>query len=83
MKKRWAFLTILAALALGAAGGFIFWRTVRPTMQMALSCMLVGEAEKAGYLHRQKRNALMDRLAQAESLDTSARQSIASLKSCP
>jgi hypothetical protein len=84
MKKRWAFLTILAALVLGAGGGFLFGHLAQPAMQMSLSCMLASEAEKAGYLDKQKRAALIDRLSQSKSLDADARQSVASLKgACP
>ena len=57
MKKRWAVLIILGALLLGimsprvvVAGG----RLTR-SMRTMISCMLLGEAEKAGYLDKAKR----------------------------
>ena len=80
MKVRWALLTIAVALVLGIGAGFAFGHVARPMMQMALSCILLDEAEKAGYLDKQKRGVLIDQAAKAKSLDSSARQSVLNLK---
>src|SRR5262249_29835120 len=79
MKVRWALLTMAAALVLGVGAGFAFGLTARP-MQVVMGCILLKEAEKAGYLDKQKISTLIDRAAEAKSLDPSARRSVLDLK---
>ena len=79
MKVRRAFLTMAAALVLGVGAGFAFGRTVRP-MQVVMGCILLKEAENAGYLDKQKLSILIDRAAEAKSLGASARQSVLKLR---
>jgi len=81
MKKRWAVLIVLGGLLLGImtprvllAGG------PRKLMHTMISCMLLGEAEKAGYLDKAKRATLIDDLTNAKSLNPDARQSAATMK---
>jgi hypothetical protein len=73
MKKRWAFLTVLVALALGVAAGWFITRPVQAAMRLSLSCMMLSEAEKAGYLNAEKRSALVAKLASSSSLTASDR----------
>lgn len=84
MKKRWAFLTMVVALALGIAGGLLFGRTAQTAMHIAFSCVLLGEAEKAGYLDGEKRRGLIEKVAAFGSLDAAERRSVTGLQSeCP
>jgi hypothetical protein len=68
MKKRWALLTVLVALALGVAAGWLIMRPVQTAMRLSLSCLMLSEAEKAGYLNSDKRSALVAKLATSPSL---------------
>jgi len=80
MKKRWALLTIVASLALGITAAALFQGRLRGSMHAAFSCLLLDEAEKAGYLDKAKRSTLLDDLARTNSLDSSAREAVATLK---
>lgn len=73
MKKRWALLTVLAALVLGVAAGWLIMRPVQSAMRLSLSCLILSEAQKAGYLNAEKRSALIARLATSPSLTANDR----------
>ena len=81
MKKRWAVLTILGGLLLGILIPRVFFAG-GPTrlMHTMISCMILGEAEKAGYLDKAKRATLVDDLTHSGALDSGARESAATLK---
>lgn len=84
MKKRWALLTVLIALALGAAAPLLLAQGVRAPLRLSLSCMLLSEAERAGYLTADKRRALIEKLAISPSLAAADRQFVPQLGSnCP
>ena len=59
MKKRWVLLFVVIALGLGVLSGWMFGRVAQQAMHVALSCVLIGEAEKAGYLDTQKLRAIV------------------------
>ena len=69
MKKRWALLLVLVALPAGAAAAVLFARPAQAPLRITLSCMLLHESEKAGYLDSGKRSALIERLGSSGSLD--------------
>lgn len=73
MKKRWAFLTVLVALALGVALGWLFMRPMQVVMRLSLGCLMLSEAQKAGYVNAEKRSALVAKLAASPSLTASDR----------
>jgi hypothetical protein len=81
MRKRSALLTVLAGLVLGIASGLLLGNVAAVNLHTSVSCMLLGAAEKAQYLDQAKREALIDRLVTAKSLDAGARESAASLRS--
>jgi hypothetical protein len=84
MKLRWAFLTIVFALVLGVGATLLFMRPTQTWMRISFSCLLLSEAEKAGYLDNEKRRALLQKLAASTSLDANDRQSVIQLASaCP
>lgn len=84
MQKRWALLTVLIALASGAAAPLLFAQGVRAPLRLSLSCMLLSEAEKAGYLTPDKRHTLIEKLAASSSLPAADRQFVPQLGSdCP
>jgi hypothetical protein len=84
MKKRWAALTVLIALVTGVAASMLYVSAARAPLRIMLSCMLLSEGEKAGYLDRRKRSALIDALATSASLDAADRTYVPLLKSmCP
>jgi hypothetical protein len=81
MKKRWAVLTILGGLLLGIFIPRAFFAGPPTRLMHTLpSCMLLGEAEKAGYLDKAKRATLVDNLTNSVALDSDARESAATLK---
>jgi hypothetical protein len=82
MKKRWAFLTVLVALALGIAAGWLFMRPVQAAMRLSLSCLMLTEAEKAGYLNAEKRSALVAKLATSPALTAADRGFVPLLAAC-
>lgn len=82
MKKRWAFLTVLAALALGVAAGWFIMRPVQAVMRLSLSCLMLSEAQKAGYLNVEKQSALIAKLADSASLTASDRGFVPMLADC-
>ena len=81
MKKRWVFVSVLIALALGAGTGLLFGRTVQAPLRLALSCLLLSEAERAGYLNREKQGALIEKLSTSPSLQAADRQFVPRLRS--
>ena len=84
MKKRWALLMVLIALALGAAASLLLAQGARAPMRVALSCLLLSEAEKAGYLTRDERSILIEKLTASPSLPAADRQFVPQLGSdCP
>ena len=84
MKKRWALLTVLIALAAGAAAPLLFAQGARAPLRLSLSCMLLSEAEKAGHLMPDRRSALIEKLAASPSLPAADRQFVPQLGSgCP
>jgi hypothetical protein len=80
MKKRWALPTLLASLLLGAAMSSWVYGGVARTMHTMFACEFLGEAEKAGYLDKAKRAALVDALADDSALGPGERASMATLK---
>jgi hypothetical protein len=80
MKKRWALVTIAAGLVLGVATPLLLFRsgTLR-MMHTVTSCMLLGEAEKAGYLDKAKRATLVEALTNDMALPPAGRESAANL----
>ena len=84
MKKRWALLTVLIALALGAAAPLLLMQGVSAPLRLSLSCMLLSEAEKAGYLTPDKSKVLIEKLAASPSLTAADRPFVPKLRSeCP
>jgi hypothetical protein len=81
MKKRWALVTVLVALALGLAVPLLIAQGVRAPLRLALSCMLLGEAAKAGYLTPDRSKALVEKLATSPSLPAADRQFVPQLGS--
>jgi hypothetical protein len=80
MKKRWAVLIVLGGFALGVVGTrLILGGGPRRMAHLVVSCMLLGEAEKAGYLDKVKRAALIDDLTHSKSLDSDTREVVANL----
>ena len=85
MKKRWAVLIVFGGLLLGILipRAFFAGATTRQVHTM-LSCLILDEAEKAGFLDKAKRATLVDDLTHGNALDPGARQSAATLKTgCP
>lgn len=84
MKKRWALLVVVIALALGVGGGLAFGRVRQRAIHVAVGCLLLSEAAKAGYLDRQKQATLVGKLMASTSLSRSERESAARLRTdCP
>lgn len=84
MKKRWAVLLVLIALLAGAAAGVLFVGAAQASLRITLSCILLNEGEKAGYLDTRKRSELIDKLASSAALDPADRQYVPLLRSmCP
>jgi hypothetical protein len=82
MKAPWAILTIVGALVLGAVGGAYALRSTQPVLRIAVGCLIVNEAMKAGYLNAEKRSALIARLAESPSLTASDRSFVPALADC-
>jgi hypothetical protein len=82
MKARWAILTVLVALVLGIAAGWLFMRPVQAAMRLSLSCVMLSEAEKAGYLDAEKRSALVAKLATSLALTATDRAFVPMLAAC-
>jgi hypothetical protein len=80
MKKRWALLTILASLLLGIACTTWVYGGVSRAMRTVFGCEFLAEAEKAGYIDKAKRSALVDALANDGAHNPSERASIATMK---
>lgn len=84
MQKRWAFLTVLVALTLGAATTLLLAQGIRASLSLSLSCLLLSEAEKAGYLNRNMRTALIQKIAASPSLSAADRKFVPQLGTgCP
>ena len=82
MKLRWALLTILVALALGVAGAWLLMQPVAAAMRLSIACMMLSQAEKAGYLNAEKRSALIAKLATSPSLTATDRRFVPMLAEC-
>src|SRR5262245_17764942 len=84
MKKRWALLTVLIALVSGTVAPLLLMQGVRAPLRLSLSCMLLSEAEKAGYLTPDKSRALVEKLAASPALPLADRRFVPQLGSeCP
>lgn len=84
MKPLAAWLTILGALVVGVAIGNFALRSVGSLIQLSAPCIMLSEAEKAGYLNAQKRSALIDQIAQSAALGDVDKAVAARLKTeCP
>lgn len=80
MKKHWALVIILASLVLGIATAIRVYGGVSSTMHTVFACEFLAQAERAGYLDKAKRAALVDALASAGAHGPAERASIASMK---
>lgn len=76
-RRRWALLVVVITLALGVGSGLAFGRVAQRPMHVALSCMLLNEAEKPKYLDRQRQATLVEKLMASTSLSRSERESAA------
>jgi hypothetical protein len=84
MKKRWALLTVVIALLAGATASMLYVSAAQAPLRIMLSCMLLSEGEKAGYLDTGKRTALIDKLETSAALDPADRNYVALLRTmCP
>ncbi|HEU4378275.1 MAG TPA: hypothetical protein VFR73_06840 [Hyphomicrobiaceae bacterium] len=84
MKKRWALVTVLIALALGLAAPLLIAQGIRAPLRLALSCILLSEAAKAGYLTPDEWQPLAEKLAASPALPAADRQFVPQLGSdCP
>jgi hypothetical protein len=82
MKKRWAFLTIAGALAVGIAAGIWLMRPMHAAMRMSVACTMLSEAEKAGYLDTRKRGLLVAELETSPALTAGDRSYVPLLGQC-
>lgn len=73
-------MTILAALLLGVATTAVYARPARRALPTLFSCLVLTEAEKAGYLDKAKRAVLIDALAKTNSLNSAERDAVTALQ---